>query len=54
MLFVPDAEETMADGDSRVLRQIELDSFGLAVVGAGTELPLAFFTSLALVKAFLG
>ena len=54
MLFVPDAEETMADGDSRVLQQIELDSFSLAIAGAGAEFPLAFCASLALVKAFLG
>ena len=44
----------MADGDSRVLRQIELDSFGLTVAAAGGEFPLAFCASLALVKAFLG
>lgn len=44
----------MADGDSRVLRQIELDSFGFAVAGVDTELHLAFCASLALVKAFLG
>lgn len=44
----------MADGDSRVLQKIELDSFGLTMAGAGTELPLAFCASLALVKAFLG
>lgn len=42
MLFVPGVEETMGDGESRVLRQIELDSFGLTVAGAGAEFPLAF------------
>ncbi len=44
----------MADGDSRVLRQIELDSFGFAVADAGTGLLLAFCASLALVETFLG
>ena len=45
---------TMVDDESRVLRQIELGSFGLTMAGAGTELPLAFCASLALVEAFLG
>ncbi len=44
----------MGDDESRVLRKIELDSFGLAIAGAGAEFPLAFCASLALVKAFLG
>lgn len=44
----------MADDESRVLRQIELDSFGLMVLGTGTEFLLAFCASLSLVKAFLG
>lgn len=44
----------MADDEGRVLRQIELDSFGLAVADAGTKLLLAFCASLAPVKAFLG
>lgn len=52
MLFVPDAKETMTDDEGRVLRQIELNSFGLTVEGAGTEFPLAFCVSLALVKPF--